>query len=101
KDGGCWKLLGEAQYRAGDWRSAVAALQKSLELGLGEDAVSRFFLAMAQWKLGNHDDARRAYEQALQLQAKNQDSLKNNKAMVEDFHRFRKEAEEVLELTKK
>jgi tetratricopeptide (TPR) repeat protein len=59
-----WKTLGVARYRAGDGKAAVAALNKSVELGPG-GAVDRFFLAMAHWKLGIHDQARLAHAQAV------------------------------------
>jgi tetratricopeptide (TPR) repeat protein/serine/threonine protein kinase len=100
KEGDCWKALGVAHYRAGDWKAAVAALDKSLELGPGGGAVSGFFLAMAHQKLGNHDGARKAYEQAVQWQEKNKEALEKDKTQAEDLRRFRAEAEEVLELKK-
>ena len=101
KVGSYWKTLGVAHYRAGDWKAAVAALDKSLELRQGGDAVDQLFLAMAHRKLGNPDEARKAYEQAVQWLEKNKEALEKDKGLAEELRRFRAEAEEVLELKKK
>jgi tetratricopeptide (TPR) repeat protein len=101
KVGGCWQTLGMAHYRARDWKAAVAALDKSRELGQGGDALDGLFLAMAHWKLGHHDEARKAYQQAVQWQEKNKQTLEKDKRQAEELRRFRAEAEEVLELKKK
>jgi len=52
-----WCTLGVAEYRAGNWKAAKAALEKSAELPRGW-----FFLAMSQWQLGEIVEAR--YRQA-------------------------------------
>jgi tetratricopeptide (TPR) repeat protein len=95
--GNYWKTLGIARYRAGDWEAAVAALDKSREFRRGGDAFDWLFLAMAHRKLGYPDEARRAYEQAVQWLEKNQDVLEKNKGQADELRRFRAEAEEVLE----
>src|SRR5262249_44570181 len=100
KAGGYWNTLGVAHYRTGDWKAAVAALDKSVELRQGGDAVDHLFLAMACWRLGNRDQARKAYDQALQWLEKNKDTLAKDKGQAEEFRRFRAEAEEVLDLKK-
>src|SRR5262249_53239156 len=97
----CWNTLGAAHYRAGDWKAAVAALDKAVALRQGGDAFDWLFLAMAHRKLGNHDEAPRSDNQAPQWLEKNQKSLENDKVQAEELRRFRKEAEEVLELKKK
>ena len=61
-NGSYWNTLGVARYRAGDWKGAVAALEKSMPLRRGGDAFDWFFLAMSHWQLGNKDDARRWYD---------------------------------------
>jgi tetratricopeptide (TPR) repeat protein len=101
KEGGFWNTLGVAHYRAGDWKAAVAALGKSVELGKGGNACDFFFLAMAHRKLGNHNEARKAYDQALGWLEKNTVALEKDSAQAEELRRFRSEAEEVLELKKK
>jgi tetratricopeptide (TPR) repeat protein len=87
-----WQLLGWAQYRAGDWKAGVEALEKSCALQnnpKGGDAYQWFFLAMSHWQLGEKDKARQWYDRAVQWMDKNQP--KN-----EDLRRFRAEAEELM-----
>ena len=78
-----------AQYRAGEWQAAIEALEKSMELRKGGDAVDWFFLAMAHWQLGHKDEARKWYDKAVEWMDKNQP--KN-----EELLRFRAEAAELL-----
>src|SRR5262249_29472502 len=91
KEGNCWNTLGAAQYRAGNWRDAIAALEKSMELQKGGDPHDWFVLAMAHWQLGEKEKARNWFGQAVQWMDKNQP--KN-----EELRRFRTEAAEVLGL---
>jgi serine/threonine protein kinase/Flp pilus assembly protein TadD len=71
--GACWKTLGTAYYRAGDWKAAVEALTKSEELSPGRySAINAFFLAMAHWQLGEKDKARDWYDKAVDWMEKNQ-----------------------------
>jgi tetratricopeptide (TPR) repeat protein len=106
-EGNSWNTLGVAQYRAGDWRKAVSALEKSLELHRGKpevdqgDAYSGFFLAMAYWQLGkaeqgaaqeqarHRQEARRWYGRAVAWTEKYE-------PRSEELRRFRAEAAEVL-----
>jgi hypothetical protein len=48
-----------------------------------------FFLAMAQWQLGNHEEARKLFAQAVEWMEKSES--KNN-----ELHRSRAEAAELL-----
>jgi serine/threonine protein kinase len=59
-----WNTLGIAQYRAGDYRGAADSLQKSVKLAGGKNAWNWFVLALAHARLGEHDAAREAYDQA-------------------------------------
>ena len=63
--------------------------------------MDHLFLAMAHGRLGNHDAARKAYDRAVGWLEKNKERLKKDKPQAEELHRFRSEAEEVLELKKK
>src|SRR5262249_31312816 len=101
KVGAHWNTLGVAHYRAGDWKGAVGALDKAVELGRGGDAVDHLFLAMAHWKLGNHEEARKAHKLAVTWLEKNKEALAKDKGLAEELRGFRAEAEEVLELKKK
>jgi len=95
KEGSHWNTLGVAHYRAGDWKAATAALEKSDELLKGNElSFNAFFLAMAQWQLANKDEARRRYDQAVQW-------MEKNKPQDEELRRFRAEAEDVLKIEKK
>jgi tetratricopeptide (TPR) repeat protein/tRNA A-37 threonylcarbamoyl transferase component Bud32 len=101
REGNCWGTLGVALYRAGDWKGAVAALDRCRKLKKDGHACTWLFLAMAHGKLGNDDEARRAYDQALAWLEKNKETLARVKTQVEELRRFRGEAEEVLGLKKK
>jgi serine/threonine protein kinase/tetratricopeptide (TPR) repeat protein len=60
-----WNTLGAARYRCGAWQGAVAALEKSVEFNQGRDVFDWFFLAMSQWQLGDGEQARRCFDQAV------------------------------------
>jgi tetratricopeptide (TPR) repeat protein/serine/threonine protein kinase len=100
KEGGIWNTLGVAHYRAGEWELAGAALHKSMELQKGGDASDWLFLAMAHHQRGNHDEARKRYDQAVEWLTKNKAALEKDKSQAEELRRFRSEAEEVLERKK-
>jgi tetratricopeptide (TPR) repeat protein len=81
-----WNTLGVAYYRAGDWKPAVKTLEKSMGMRNGED---RFFLAMAHWQLGDEEQARKWYDQAVAWMDKHQPD-------DEELRRFRAEAAALL-----
>jgi tetratricopeptide (TPR) repeat protein len=66
-----WNTLGVARYRAGDWKGAVEALTKSVELRQGGDSFDFFFLAMAHWRLGDKEKARQWRDRATEWMDKN------------------------------
>jgi serine/threonine protein kinase/tetratricopeptide (TPR) repeat protein len=66
-----WNTLGAAQYRAQDWNAAVTALEKSMALSNGGDSFDWFFLTMAQWRLGRHEEARQRFDRAVEWREKN------------------------------
>jgi tetratricopeptide (TPR) repeat protein len=92
KAGSHWNTLGITHCRAGDWKAAVTALEKSRELSKGGNSFDWFFLAMAHWQLGDKEQARTWYDQAVQWMEKNQP----NDA---ELCRFRAEAAQLLQLT--
>jgi serine/threonine-protein kinase len=63
-DANCWNTLGCSHYYAGNWRHAINACEKSIEkCPPGKaDPTNWFLLAMAHWKLGEKEQARRLYE---------------------------------------
>jgi Flp pilus assembly protein TadD len=85
--------LGVAQYRNGDWKAAVEALMKSVQLRKGGNSFDFFFLAMAHWQLDDKDKARAWYDQAVTWMDK-------NKPQDADLKRFRAEATALLGLAK-
>ena len=94
KEGDFWNTLGVAHYRAGDWKTAIEALEKSMQLRKGGDSLDWFFLAMARWQLGDKERARKWYDQAVQWMEKN--NPKDN-----ELRRFHAEAAALLGLTEK
>jgi tetratricopeptide (TPR) repeat protein len=96
--GGYWNTLGVAHYRAGDWKAAVAALQKSVELRHGGDGFDFLFLAMAQWQAGNRADARTWYDRAVHWLGEQREALAKDARQAEELRRFRAEAEELLQV---
>jgi serine/threonine protein kinase/Flp pilus assembly protein TadD len=63
-NGAFWNTLGVANYRAGQWKAAVEALEKSLQLQR-DNAWDLFFLAMAHWQLGDREAARDDYRKGV------------------------------------
>lgn len=94
KEGIYWNTLGVVHYRTGDWKAALAALEMSMELRNGGDAINWFFLAMAHWQLDQKEQARKWYDQAVQWMDK-------NKPKDEKLIRFRAEATALLGIDKK
>jgi tetratricopeptide (TPR) repeat protein/serine/threonine protein kinase len=95
-DGLKWTTLGVAHYRAGDWRAALAALEKGTQLRKGNSGYEWFFLAMAHRQLGNTALARACYDRAVQWLEKNRETLGKNKRREEELRRFHREAAELL-----
>jgi tetratricopeptide (TPR) repeat protein len=93
--GTTWNTLGVSHYRAGDWKAAAVALEKSNDLLGGKQlSFNAFFLAMAHKQLGDKDEPRQWYEQAAQW-------MEKNKPQDEELRRFRAEAAALLEVKEK
>jgi tetratricopeptide (TPR) repeat protein len=60
-----WTTLGFANYRAGEWTEAAAALEKARTLGYESDAEDGLVLAMALWRTGDRQAARDWYERSV------------------------------------
>jgi tetratricopeptide (TPR) repeat protein len=84
-----WNTLGVANYRAGEFQSAVIALSRSMELRSGGDAADHFFLAMAYERLGDRKRARTWYDKAVQW-------MDQRSPQAEGDLRYRAEASETL-----
>jgi tetratricopeptide (TPR) repeat protein len=83
--GDCWRTLGVAHYRTGDWKAAVAALEKACALHSGGDGWEWFFLAMAHWQQGDRQQARVWFDRAVRW-------VEENKLPEASLRRFRAEA---------
>src|SRR5207344_2917471 len=71
-----WQCLGLIEYRAGNWRVSIEALEKSCELDKGGDCGQWIVMSLAHGKLAAHEglpdkartlhkaEARRWYDQA-------------------------------------
>ena len=87
-----WEPLEHTRHgavRAGDWAAAVVALDKSCEVWQGGDIFDWLFLAMAHWQLGEKEEARKWFDQAVEW-------IDKNKPQDDDIKRFRAEAAELL-----
>jgi serine/threonine-protein kinase len=84
-----WNTLGAAHYRNGEDRAATAALEKAMSLRNGGNSYDWFFLAMAHWRLGDHDKARAWFGRAVQWMDK-------HLPQRGELRRFRAEAEALL-----
>ena len=87
-----------AQYRAADWNAAVETLGNSVSLRSGGDSLDFFFLAMAEWQLGNSDQAMNWHQRGVEWIKKNQTELVSDRRHHDELQRFRAEAEELLRL---
>lgn len=70
-DNAFWQTVGIAHYRTGNWKEAIAALERSCRLetatnGQG-NAWQRLFLAMSHWQLGRQEEAFKFFNSAIEL----------------------------------
>ena len=90
-DATVWNSLGVARYRAGDWKAAIEALEKSREFDHGGSSFDYFFLAMAHWQLGIQQQALQWFDRGVKwMEKKGRDN--------EELQRFHAEAAELLGL---
>jgi tetratricopeptide (TPR) repeat protein len=91
RQGGYSNTLGIAHYRAGNWKEAIEALDRSERLdSKGElPSVNAFFLAMAHWRLDEKTEAHKSYDKAVEW-------MDENKPEDEQLRRFRAEAAALL-----
>jgi tetratricopeptide (TPR) repeat protein/tRNA A-37 threonylcarbamoyl transferase component Bud32 len=92
-EGEWWNTLGVAHYRAGDWKAALGALEKSMEFRQGGDSQDWFFVAMCHFKLGDEGKARQWYDRATS-------GMDKNHPANAELRRFRAEAAELLKAQK-
>jgi superkiller protein 3 len=86
REGSYCNTLGTALYRVGRWKDAIETLERADRLQGGKRlGYCAFFIAMAHWQLGDHERARKCYDQAVEWM--DRDEPKN-----EELRRFREEA---------
>ncbi|MBI3464218.1 MAG: hypothetical protein HY000_14355 [Planctomycetes bacterium] len=61
-----YSALGIAQYRAGDWKACIAALEKAPQNPSAGPLATWFFRAMAYWQLDDKERAQKEYDYAVQ-----------------------------------
>jgi tetratricopeptide (TPR) repeat protein len=88
-DGLIWNTVGAARYRNGQWKDAIAAFEKSMELRNGGDSNDWFFLAMCHWQLGDKEQARVWYHKAVEW-------MDNNQPQNAELGRIRDEATQLI-----
>jgi len=81
--------LGVAHYRAGDWEAGVQILTKAAQMSDRDFGYNGFFLAMAQWQLGDRERARQSYDSAAEW-------MRRQQPWNFELRRFRAEAEALL-----
>jgi serine/threonine protein kinase len=89
--------LGTARYSAGDWKGAIADLEKAINLRKADDptnAFEGFFLAMACWKIGEKDKARSWFAKSVQWMEKGEEDIAALK-------HFRIEAAKLLDMDRR
>src|SRR5262249_14963717 len=101
QDANEWNNLGVAYYRVGDWKAAVEALEKGDRMLKGGDRVHRFCRAMAHWQLGEKEQARKWYDEAVQWLEAPTRKEGDQWPSVSDQRRFRAEAEKVMGISDK
>ena len=70
-------------------KASIDALKTAMSLRKGGNGFDRVFLAMAHWRLGDRDEARKWYDRAVGWMAR-------KKPKEEEIRRFRAEAAALL-----
>jgi tetratricopeptide (TPR) repeat protein len=83
-----WNTLGLAYYRKGDCEAAISALEKAIDLDHGDECLDWLFLAMAQWQMGQKEQARASFGRARHGKSQSE---------PEEISRFQAEAAALLE----
>lgn len=64
KTAALWNTLGVARYRSGQWKDALEAIDRSVELGV-DHPVNWLFLAMSDWQLVDKAQARKWHQKSV------------------------------------
>jgi eukaryotic-like serine/threonine-protein kinase len=63
--GGSFNTLALAEYRSAHWAESLAASERSMKLRRGGSADDWFFQALARWRSGDKDEARKWFDKAV------------------------------------
>jgi eukaryotic-like serine/threonine-protein kinase len=103
KNANFWNTLGVAHYRSGNYSTAVAALNRSLELR-GENSWDLFFLAMAHWQISHRSTnvapPPSSADQPRLLYGKAVEWMQKHKPNDEELRRLRAETETLLKINR-
>jgi hypothetical protein len=92
-----WRLhCNVVSPKPGEWMQWGGDCLYSLSVGEGGDRHHRFFLVMAHWQLGNREQSRHYYSQA--IAALPPDLEKRTDTKADELRRFRAEAEALMGL---
>jgi tetratricopeptide (TPR) repeat protein/tRNA A-37 threonylcarbamoyl transferase component Bud32 len=92
KESSVWGTLATVRYRAGDWKGAIAAKEKTIELAKAADAQDWLILAMSRWQLGDKGRAHADFGRALAW-------MRENSTKDDELCRLRAEAAALLGVT--
>jgi hypothetical protein len=92
-----WLYQGLARYRAGDWRGAQEALQKSIALRSGGDALDWLLFAASQLQAGDKAGAKQSYRQAQDAISRAAPIRLAHGITVLDYQRIRAEVEALFQ----
>ena len=67
----------------------MESLDRSMDLRAGGDATDWYFVAMAHWQLGRHEEARKWYAKAVEW-------MNENQSKSDELQRFRVVATELI-----
>jgi serine/threonine protein kinase len=90
QSGAAWTALGMARYEAGQWKPALEATEKSVASRKDSSLHDWLLLSMVHSRLGNKDEARRWYDQAVRWIEKDENPSDKRWA------NYRAEAEKLL-----
>ncbi len=84
-----WNTLAVACYRRGDCHASIEALHRAMDLQGGPNGFDGVFLSMAHWQLGDKEQPRKWFDQAVKW-------MDEHKLQDEDLNGFRAEAATLL-----
>jgi tetratricopeptide (TPR) repeat protein len=88
-----WTTLGMAKYKAEDFFGATEAIEKGISIRGEPNGIDAFVFAISKWQLGNQDEARKWYHQAVGW-------TESYKPSDDQLHALRTEAAKLMQIEK-